>query len=153
MAARRTFVVVMGPEWKTVQLALAFVERKLPLDIHGEVREATYRGAAKAKAKALTIPAHGPKHRGTRRTLSRGVGVRRTAYGYRVTTSMPPGEQALPRGFEHQWRHPVFGGPAWVIQHSHYPWFTEPISNEHDNLFRGIVRALNDAAQTIDRAS
>ena len=140
-----------GPEWKRAVAALHMADKKIPDDVNESLREVAYRAAAGAKAKALTIPAHGPKHRGTRRRLSRGVGVRRSPGGYRVTTSMPPGEEALPRGFETQWHHPVFGGMPHVVQHSHYPWFSGPMADQKDYAFRRVIRDLHNAAEFVDR--
>jgi len=138
-------------EFRRAAFALGRVNDQIPRENDRIVRTSTMRGVAKAKAKALTIPARGPKHRGTRKRVSRGVGYRRTPLGYRITTSMPPGEELLPWGFEHQWAHPVYGGPSWVIQHSHYPWFTEPIADEYDFLLREFTSNLRRAAQSVDR--
>lgn len=142
--------VHFGDEFKRAIIALGVIDKQIPRDNDRATKAATQRGVVRAKANALRLPARGVKHRGTRARMSRGVGYHKTPLGYRATTSMPPGEEALPRGFESQWRHPVYGGPVSVVQHSHIQWFTDAFEDQHSFLMVALIGNLVRAAKTVD---
>lgn len=138
----------LGPEWDRAVLALGLSDKQLPLRIARTMSNTAHRAAGNAQGAILKMPVHGSKHRGTRGTVARGVRVRSRGGGQRITTSMPNGMEALPRGFQSQWGHPVYGH-GWVMQAPHYDWFFGPISSEYDNAVRGLHRDLENQAQFV----
>lgn len=88
--------------------------------------------------------------------FSQQVGVRVTTDGSRL----PKGETYLPRGLDSDkgWRHPVFGGSAWVTQYGSPPgWFRVTARAYHPQAFRRINAVLDrfagELAAKVNRAS
>lgn len=101
------------------------------------------------------MPTHGKKHRGTRARVAKGTRSRKMAgrLGRSITTSMPPGEEAIPRGFTASFRHPVFGGPAWVNQVHNYDWFMGPIASVREEAADALHDDLEATARLIAKSS
>lgn len=160
MAEGHRIEIDFGPEWERAVKALTAADKDFPKKLDATTKKIAAKAILKARAKAMAIPARGNSDRGrsspgpwsTRRKLARGVQSRKSnrTGGRRITTSMPAGMEMLPRGFQSQWYHPVFG-QGQVIQESNFDWFLGPISNEYDNALRGFHGDMEEIARQIDR--
>lgn len=152
-----------GPEFKRVMAALRRMDSSLPGELRKKLRKAGNRGVKAAKAGALGMiqssSSHRYGHHGTRRQVARGVrllvssGSARYPVRMRIITVMPPGMEMLPRGFESEWHHPVFGDHTEeVIQHSNVDWFMGPIQSEMPLVRSEIQLLLREAADKVREA-
>lgn len=145
------YTVVHGPEWQATVDALREVDDTLSERFKRALEDAARPTLEELRRAALALPAHKAKHTGLRARIGAGVGVRVAAKGIRFTTSMPPGEEELPRGEdsgERGWRHPVFGHDTWVHQRGG-SWFRSTISNDRPRFERAFTDVLDEAANTI----
>lgn len=141
-----------GPEWERAQRALVYARKTANERFAVTQKRVTEQAIAKVREEALRLPAHGKKHRGTRALIARGIQSKRTRRGRRIVTEMPRGMEMLPRGFESQWHHPVFGR-GMVIQAPQTDWFIDPIAHFHHPLKSALEQDLQNMAQDIDRMS
>lgn len=125
--AREIRVTVDPPNIRAIVARIDKGEVNLQARISRTTTDITMTAITRVRGKALAMPVHGKKHRGRRAQLAKGVGRRRTKYGYRVTTSMPPGLAWFPREIMNQWHHPTYGHKPEDVQRPHYDWFIGPI--------------------------
>jgi hypothetical protein len=143
-----------GQEWKEVNRRLRLAgEKGLQKELRKAVREAAKPGRDAAKLAARTIPVKGPRSRGLRRRMVRGVGIQADARRVRIVTRMPKGLEMLPRGFDTAkgWRHPLFGNrDKWVQQPGH-PWFRKTIAATAPKAREEMKAAMDRVAAQIAR--
>lgn len=143
-----------GREWKAVQRQLRHAGATgLRKELRKAVREAAKPGRNAAKAAARAIPAAGPRSRGLRRRIARGVGVEVTGTRVRIVTRMPKGMEMLPRGFDTAkgWRKPLFGDrERWFTQPGH-PWFRVTIAKTAPKARSEMKAAMDRVAAQITR--
>lgn len=148
--------VSRGSEWKRVDAALRSVDANLADEFRDELRDAADVLARRAQSAALRIPVRTAQHSGLRTRVAEGVGVKLTANGVAITTSMNQrDERNLPAYLDRQsgWRHPVFGNRSeWVHQSTGGSWFRETISNGDRMIADRFDDIFDRAARTIGRA-
>lgn len=147
-----SYRIDFGPEWERAVAALAAADKEFPKKLDKTTRMIANVAVLKAKAKAMQIPAKGRYTRDTRETIARGVRSRKSnrTGGRRITTAMPLGEEMLPRGFQSQWTHPVFG-KGMTVQAPHFDWFIGPIGSEYDETLRAYNHDINEIIRQVDR--
>jgi hypothetical protein len=153
------FEVRSGREIARAAAALRAIDKKLPTKFRTELRKASKPAVAKVKQTVRKMPVKGTAgSTGLRRRVARGVRVQAsTKTGVRIVTSMPAGEEVLPRGLDSRtsirgWRHPVFGRSGIWVRQAGGSWFMEPIAEQKPALDRAMQAVLDDAAATIARA-
>lgn len=158
MALRRSHLVWvdLGPEWRTVQMALEREDRDAPRELGNALEEASGPVIAKVRRAALALPARGTKHTGLRGRLAAGVQANVVGQHARiVATAIDPTEAGLPRGMDNGpkgFRHPVYGNrEVWVHQRGG-SWFREPIAEEGDYVERELTNVLEQMADNIANA-
>jgi hypothetical protein len=130
------------------------LRRELTREIRAEAKPVVQ--AVKAAARGLPDgppPASTGLHRATanatvqRAPLGSGIGARIIVDPGR----MPSGQGNLPflmnKG---QWRHPVFGGSAWVTQTSRARWFDDETTGREPQFRAACERAMDKIAEQID---
>jgi hypothetical protein len=144
--------VVQGTDFVRAANALRAIDNTLPTKFRTRLRKVAQPFVQKVKDEVRAIPVTGAEHSGLRRRVARGVkvrvGVGRGTFRYRIITSMvDPSEAGIPRGLDDRrgWRHPVFGGPEWVTQHTGGSWFIEPLQDIKEPLEHGLTEVLEDA--------
>ncbi|WP_157251036.1 hypothetical protein [Nonomuraea typhae] len=141
-----------GREWKEVNRRLRLAgEKGLQKELRKAVREAARPGRDAAKIAARTIPAKGPRSRGLRRRIARGVGIQADARRVRIVTRMPAGMEMLPRGFDTPkgWRHPVYGNRERWVQQPGHPWFRSTIAKTAPQAREEMRAAMERVAEQI----
>lgn len=145
--------VTTGPEWKRVEQALRRVDANAADDFRRRLRAGAENLADDTRKAALRIPVQGRGHTGLRGRVAAGVGVKLTASGVQITTSMNQAdERNLPAYLDARdgWRHPVFGNRSvWVRQTTGGSWFTEIIQNGQPELERDLTDVWEDAARLV----
>lgn len=120
-----------GREWREVNRRLRHAgDKGLARELRKAVRKAATPGRNAAKTAARAIPAKGPRSRGLRRRMARGIGIQVTGTRVRIVTRMPKGMEMLPRGFDTAkgWRKPLFGNRQRWFQQPGHPWFRQTIA-------------------------
>ena len=146
-------VIVFGPEWKRLEIALAEAEATTEEELGLSVREEADLKAEEAKAKVRALPAPGPKHTGLRERVASGVKVEDGGIGD-VTieaTMAEPDEQIIPLGLDRPegWRHPLFGNKAHWYSNPGYSWFRETFSNSEKDFEDKLTNVLEKKAEEI----
>lgn len=148
--------VTTGPEWKRVEAALKALDSRLAEEFRRELHDAAEQSADKTRRAALQIPVNTTQHTGLRRRVAKGVGVKMTANGVQITTSMNQAdERNLPAYLDAQdgWRHPVFANRhVWVRQTTGGSWFREVIEDSQPQVEEALTDVWEDAARTIAAA-
>lgn len=156
MARNVEYTIVHGPEWQATVDALREVDETLSDKFRAALEEAARPTIEQLRRAALALPAHKAKHTGLRGRIAAGVGITVQSRGVRITTSMPAGQEELPRGEDNGlrgWRHPVFGNrDVWVSQHGG-SWFKNTISDDRPNFEHALGSVLDKACNDIDRAT
>lgn len=155
MAQREGIFIEFGPQFRAVAEALREVDDTLTPKFKNALESAAAPVLAELKAAALRLPAHKLKHTGLRARIAAGVGMKRTFQGVRFTTSMPPGEEELPRGEDSGlkgWRHPVYGNQNNWVHQIGGSWFRETIANDRPQFENKMQDVLDQARDQIDRA-
>lgn len=105
---------------------------------------------AGAQARRLHRKGRGRAH-GLRASIARAIQVKirisgfRTGVSIRVDgTKLPASQRTLPKKLDSPrgWRHPVFGGPAWVQQYGK-PWWRPTIEPSIPRVRNGIHEAVD----------
>ena len=148
--------VSTGSEWKRVDAALRAVDARLAEEFRTELRGAAEILARRTQQEVMQIPVHTGNHSGLRARVAKGVGVKLTQTGVRVTTSMNDrDERNLPAYLDimQGWRHPVFGNRSvWVRQGTGGSWFRETLEGGQDMIAQRLEEIFDNAARTISRA-
>lgn len=155
MAKNVEYTVIHGPEWQATADALREVDDTLSEKFKRALEDAARPTLEELRRAALGLPARGAKHTGLRGRIAAGVGSHATVKGIRFTTSMPPGQEELPRGEDNGlrgWRHPVFGDRDVWVQQRGGSWFKNTIADQRPVFERALTAVLDDAANTIARA-
>jgi hypothetical protein len=152
-----TVAVVSGPEFDRVGDALDREDDLLPSRTHKTLRDATKKlaGEAASKVRVLQIRGRSGKHTGLRQRVAAGVHVTGAGGLYRIGTSMPKGQEIIPRGLDRAsgWTHPVFGS-SWTVRQTpvRTGWFTGTISDGEPSITRALEDNLEDSAGRIAAA-
>lgn len=156
MARNVEYTIVHGPEWQATVDALDEVDHTLSEKFRAALEEAARPTLVELQRAALGLPAHRDKHTGLRGRIAAGVGMKTTVKGVRITTSMPHGQEELPRGEDNGmrgWRHPVYGNRDVWVQQRGASWFKSTISDDRPRFERALGDVLDRACEEIDRAS
>lgn len=162
------FYISAGPQLRAIANELRAIDKRFPGQLRTALRKVARGVQRDVQAAALELPAHGVKHTGLRDRLAAGVGIRTSVgarAGVRFTTSMPPGQEMLPRGEDSGvkgWRHPVFetedqisarhgAGATWVHQDGS-SWFRETIANDRPEFQDAFQAVIDDAVAKIHEA-
>lgn len=158
--ARGIIVIVPGPEWTTVPIALEAEDQRIPRAAVSSIRDEAEDLADKARARVKRVPVlGGPAGKtGLRRRVAAGVRVKPTRSGARVSTSMAnKDEELIPRGLDRKigWVHPVFGNRnVWVRQQPAVAgWFSDTMMDGRRSIQESLTDVLERSADNIDRAS
>ncbi|MGI5288027.1 hypothetical protein ACQEVF_32445 [Nonomuraea polychroma] len=141
-----------GQEWRELNRRLRHAgEKGLTRELRKAVREAAKPGRDAAKLAARAIPAKGPRSRGLRRRMARGVGIQATGTRVRIVTRMPAGMEMLPRGFDTEkgWRKPLFGDRERWFQQPGHPWFRSTIAKTAPKAREEMKAAMDRVAAQI----
>lgn len=166
MGASRLDVSVEGGDRLDRAIAVLADGRDEMAERIGEVLYHLAEDRARVAAAAVLLePTHGDKHTGLRERVAEGVAVRDISGGVAVTTSMPAGEEAIPRGFDRavsfranrgSWRHPLFDDMSkWYRnENGAFSWFigafdgadadgTERLTAMLDEVANGMAREID----------
>lgn len=146
-------VIVFGPEWKRLEVALAEAEATTEEKLGLDVREEAELKAEEAKAKVRALPAPGSKHTGLRERVAQGVKVEDGGVGD-VTieaTMNEPDEAIIPLGLDRPegWRHPLYGNKRHWFSNPGYSWFRETFENASKDFEDKLTNTLERTAQEI----
>jgi hypothetical protein len=148
--------VVAGPEWGNVVRALGFEDEILPAKLHFTLRRDAELNAQRAKQRVARLPVRGHAgHTGLRERVAAGVRVTGSLGFYRITTSMPSGQEIIPRGLDRAigWTHPVFGHDVEVRQRPFRSgWFLDTFQGAQEEMASHLEDDLEDAADFIAAA-
>jgi hypothetical protein len=147
--------VFAGPEWGRVENALEHEEHSTPARLHFELRQSAEEVAEEARQRVRQLPTRGRGHTGLRERVAAGVRVTGVSGFYRITTSMPSGQEIIPRGLDRRagWTHPVFGNPWSVRQRPlRSGWFMDSFQDEQSDMSDELEDVLEDSADTIAAA-
>jgi len=156
MARNVEYTIVHGPEWQATADALREVDETLSEKFKAALEKAARPTLEELRRAALELPAHKGKHTGLRARIAAGVGVTTQSKGVRITTSMPPGQEELPRGEDNGlrgWRHPVFGNRDVWVQQRGGSWFKNTIADDRPRFEKSLGAVLDEACQMVDRAT
>lgn len=146
------FIIIFGPEWKELSIALAEAEATTETRLGEDVKEEAHRKAEEAKEKVRSLPAPGPKHTGLRERVAQGVKVEDGGIGdVEVSASLPGSEAIIPLGLDRPegWRHPLYGNRHHWYSNPGYSWFRETFENSSDEFESKLARTLDDVASEI----
>lgn len=161
MAFNRTpgvirFQATTGPEWKRVEAALRAVDARLAREFTAVLREKADDLADHTRKAVMEIPTYGHKHTGLRGRVAGGVGVKLTAKGVQISSSMDrASERNIPAYLDARdgWRHPVFGNRHnWTRQTTGGAWFSDVLADGQPEVERALTDVYEDAARTIAEA-
>lgn len=145
-----------GPEWKRVEEALRAVDARLAREFTAVLREKADDLADHARKAVMEIPVYGHKHTGLRGRVAKGVGVKLTAKGVQISSSMDrASERNIPAYLDARdgWRHPVYGNRhQWVRQTTGGAWFTDVLQESQPEVERDLTDVYEHAAHTIAAA-
>lgn len=153
----QTVVIFAGPEWGNVARALEAEEHHIQPEIHSALRSAAEQRAEEARGRVRRLAVRGTsgKHTGLRERVAAGLRVTGASGFYRITTSMPSGQEIIPRGLDRKsgWTHPVFGRSDTVRQRPYRSgWFLDTFQEAGDEIASQVEDVLEDAADTIAAA-
>lgn len=145
----------MGPEWGRVENALGDEERSLPTRLHFQLRQGAEEEAEEARQRVRRLPTRGRGHTGLRERVAAGVRVAGASGFYRITTSMPSGQEIIPRGLDRKsgWTHPVFGH-SWSVRQRplRSGWFLDSFDDGRREISEDLEEEMEDAANTVAAA-
>lgn len=152
--AKFSVEVHTGKEWTRTINALRHQAAQIDDKLQSAFRAAAKQTVVLVKAAAAEIPATQGRHSGVRKRLARGVQSRPRKSSVRITSSMPVGEEALPRAFDSPvtgWFHPTFGHEPTVHQ---FPgttdgWFRDTIFDDEERYERAAEEVLEEAVNII----
>lgn len=146
-------VIVFGPEWKELEVALAEADATAEERFGEDIREEANLKAEEAKAKVRALPAPGPKHTGLRERVASGVEVEDGGVGDVTVkaTMAEPDEAIIPLGLDRPegWRHPLYGNKAHWYSNPGYSWFRETFENSENEFEDRLQRSLDAMAEEI----
>lgn len=131
-------------------------DSRLATGLRREIRNSAKVAAAAAQS---TVREGGPSKTGLREGIARGIrvsistgartnGVRITSSGTGLSTARKPMVKAFNKA---TFRHPVFGDRSHWVSQSGRPYFGSVIAGHRDEVQRGVLRALDQAARTLAR--
>jgi hypothetical protein len=146
-------LIIFGPEWKELSIALAEAEATAEEKLGRTVREEAEKKAEEARMKVRALPAPGPKHTGLRERVAQGVEVKDGGVGdVEVSASMAaPNEAIIPLGLDRPegWRHPLFGNRRHWYANPGYSWFRETFESAEGEFEDELDQTLDRIAQEI----
>lgn len=142
-------------------------EPRLATSLRREIREAGKIAAKDVQKEVLKPPPErvvrvGESRRrrssGVRAGIARGVRVQiqtgRKSQGVRIVSTgsgLPSDRKPMTKAYNRKaFRHQVFGNGTWVPQRGR-PYFGAVIASHRDDVRRAIVRAVDTAAETLDK--
>jgi hypothetical protein len=142
-----------GPEWGRVERALGAEDHTLPTRLHFTLHRAAEQRAELARQRVRHLPVRGRSgHTGLRERVAAGVRVVGGLGFWRITTSMPSGQEIIPKGLDRKqgWTHPVFGHDPTVRQRPFRSgWFLDTFQDSQDEIASRLDDDLEDAADTV----
>lgn len=142
-----------GPEWRRVENALGTQERALPPQLHFSLRRDAEARAEEARSRVRRLPVRGNAgHTGLRERVAAGLRVTGSLGFFRITTSMPSGQEIIPRGLDRKvgWTHPVFGHGPTVRQRPYRSgWFLDTFQDDQAAMAANLEDELEDAADYV----
>jgi hypothetical protein len=145
--------IVAGPEWGRVAKALGVEDDALPSRLHFRLRRDVEANAEQAAQRVRRLPVRGNAgHTGLRERVAAGLRVTGSLGFWRITTSMPSGQEIIPRGLDRTagWTHPVFGHDPVVRQRPYRSgWFLDTFQDAQDDMASHLEGVLEDAADFI----
>jgi hypothetical protein len=149
------FFIFAGSEWGRVARALGAEDHALPHRLHSTLRGDAEDAAREAADRVRSLPVKGRGHTGLRQRVAAGLRVTGISGFFRVTTSMPSGQEIIPRGLDRKsgWTHPVFGHSPTVRQRPYRSgWFLDTFQDSSDAIENDLEDVLDKAADTIAAA-
>jgi hypothetical protein len=148
--------VVTGPEWDRVARVIGAQDNSLPSRLHFSLRRDAEQRAEQARERVRRLPVRGSAgHTGLRERVAAGVHVTGGLGFWRITTSMPSGQEIIPRGLDRKigWTHPVFGRDDTVRQRPFRSgWFLDSFQDGQEAMAANLEDVLEDAADVIAAA-
>lgn len=145
--------IVAGPEWGRVAKAVGFTDDRLPSQLHFTLRHDAEARADEARQRVRRLAVRGSAgHTGLRERVAAGLRITGGLGFYRITTSMPSGQEIIPRGLDRKtgWTHPVFGRDDSVRQRPYRSgWFLDTFQDAQEGMAANLEDVLEDAADFI----
>lgn len=143
-----------SPEWKAFARRLRNAPPEMRRNLRKRLREEGQAMVGGVQRAALDLPdGPPPKSTGIRAATAAATRLSITQNGIKVVVSQRRmGDQAFfPRAAEQgSWRHPVYGGPAWVTQTSKGGWFTGECKSHTPALRAAVEKAIDDTIEYLD---
>lgn len=148
------YVIVKGPEWERVSVALREVDATMERNLRDAMKRDADKYAEKAQKAVLSLPTpRNAGHTGLRARVAAGVHVINNGpAGVRIVTGMDkPDERIIPLGLDRKegWRHPLFGDKNHWYRNPGYSWFRETIAHGQDEFERDLADVLEKAAEKV----